>query len=105
MKSVKRALVVHAVLMAFASPAHSDESDGQALLKERCGRCHAVSAMSRSPIGPAPNLWDKLRTYPAERLEFELAEGMGSRHPAMPQIQFTSEEIASVQTYLATGQN
>jgi hypothetical protein len=28
-----------------------------------------------------------------ERLEFELAEGIGSRHKDMPQIQFSSEDI------------
>jgi mono/diheme cytochrome c family protein len=54
-----------------------------------------------SPIGLAPNLWEKLRTYPTERLEFELAEGIGSRHPTMPQVQFTAEEIAAIETYLA----
>jgi hypothetical protein len=45
-----------------------------------------------------------LRSYPSERLDFELAEDMGSRHPATPQIQFTSEEIAAVQNYLAGDQ-
>jgi cytochrome c len=100
MKTSVRAMTLGALLIAHAGPALSDETDGQALLKKRCGRCHAVSAQTKSPIGPAPNLWDKLRSYPSERLEFELAEGIGSRHKAMPQIQFTSEEIAAVQSYL-----
>jgi mono/diheme cytochrome c family protein len=104
MKTVGRALALQALMMAFACPAHSEESEGQSLLKKRCGRCHAVSAASKSPIGAAPNLWDKLRSYPSEQLDFELAEGMGSRHPAMPQIQFTAEEIAAVQSYLAVDQ-
>ncbi|MGZ9274004.1 MAG: c-type cytochrome [Nitrospira sp.] len=101
MKTLKRALALQVLVIALACPAHSDAREGQSLLKKRCGRCHAVSAVSKSPIGAAPNLWEKLRSYPSERLEFELAEGMGSRHPTMPQTQFTSEEIDAVQSYLA----
>ena len=73
--------------------------------EERCGQCHAVTPRSNSPIPHAPNLWEKLRSYPSERLEFEMAEGMGSRHPEMPQIQFSSEEIAAVQSYLSGDQD
>ena len=104
MKTFGCALALQVFIMAFACPAHSHESEGQSLLKKRCGRCHAVSAESKSPIGAAPNLWEKLRSYPSERLDFELAEGMGSRHPTMPQVQFTTEEIAAVQSYLAGAQ-
>ena len=101
MKSIVSAMALGILLVAPAGPVHSDDIEGQALLKKRCGRCHAVSAQIESPLGTAPNLWDKLRAYPSDRLEFELAEGMGSRHPEMPQIQFTDEDIAAVQTYLA----
>jgi len=89
------------LLIVTASPAQSIEAKGKALLEERCGRCHAVSAGVKSPLSNAPNLWDILRSYPTDHLEFELAEGMGSKHREMPQIQFTSEEISSVQNYLA----
>lgn len=92
------------LVLCFAGPARSEETVGQSILKDRCGRCHAVTTQSKSPIGLAPNLWERLQSYPSERLEFELAEGMGSRHPAMPQIQFSSEEIAAVQSYLAGDQ-
>jgi mono/diheme cytochrome c family protein len=101
MKMLASVMAVGVLLVADASPVHSVENDGQALLKQRCGRCHAVSPETKSPLGTAPNLWDKLQSYPSDQLEFELAEGMGSRHAAMPQIQFSSEEIAAVQTYLA----
>ncbi len=104
MRSLMSALALQILVLAFTDPARSDETDGQSILKDRCGRCHAVTPQSQSPIELAPNLWEKLRSYPFERLEFELAEGMGSRHPAMPQIQFSSEEIAAVQSYLSGGQ-
>jgi cytochrome c len=101
MQKAARALIFGFLLVGCARPAQSVENGGQALLESRCGRCHAVGAGSKSPLASAPNLWDTLRSYPADRLDFELGEGIGSRHSAMPQIQFTSEEIAIVQVYLA----
>jgi mono/diheme cytochrome c family protein len=74
---------------------------GRALLEKNCGRCQPLAAGTSSPLGQAPNLWIVLRTYPSERLEFELSEGIGSRHKDMPQIQFSSEEIQEIQDYLA----
>jgi cytochrome c len=100
--SVDLLAVLSVLIAGAASPAASAEHSGKVLLEERCGRCHAVSAGVKSPLGNAPNLWDVLRSYPPDQLEFELAEGMGSKHREMPQIQFTSEEIASVQNYLAS---
>jgi mono/diheme cytochrome c family protein len=70
------------------------------LLERHCGRCHALAADAQSPLAKAPNLWIVLASYPLERLEFELAEGIGSRHRDMPQVQFTAEEIASIKHYL-----
>ena len=74
---------------------------GRALLEKNCGRCHALSAGALSPLKEAPNLWIVLRSFPSERLEFELSEGIGSRHKDMPQIQFSSEEIERIENYLA----
>ena len=53
---------------------------GSALLEKNCGRCHALAAGALSPLKEAPNLWIVLRSFPSERLEFELSEGIGSRH-------------------------
>lgn len=96
-----RTVVLALVLLSFPTGAGADEAaDGKELLERNCGRCHAVSVDARSPLKDAPNLWIVLRSYPSERLEFELAEGIGSRHEAMPQVQFSSDEIARIQTYL-----
>lgn len=86
MKTLTRALALQILLVAFTGSARSDETSGRLILMDRCGQCHAVTPQSKSPIGIAPNLWEKLRSYPSERIEVEMAEGMGSRHPAMPQI-------------------
>jgi mono/diheme cytochrome c family protein len=77
-----------------------DDSEGKAILERNCGRCHAVVPDSMSPLKEAPNLWIVLGSYPAERLEVELGEGIGSRHREMPQIQFSEEDIWSIYYYL-----
>jgi hypothetical protein len=41
-----------------------------------------------------------LGNWPFERLDVELSEGVGSRHPDMPQIQFSPEDITSIYDYL-----
>lgn len=93
-------LALAALVAGLGSTARSADDPGRALLETRCGRCHGLAEGAKSRLPKAPNLWDTLRAYPTERLDFELAEGIGSRHPAMPQIQFTSEEVALVKTYL-----
>lgn len=88
-------------LASSMAGAHATAVDGRALLEKRCGGCHGVTAEAKSRVKSAPNLWDTLRTYPEDRLAFELAEGIGSRHRAMPQVQFTPDEVWAVQAYLA----
>jgi hypothetical protein len=38
--------------------------------------------------------------YPIDQLESGFAEGMGSRHRGMPQIQFSDEQVAAILSYL-----
>lgn len=94
--------LVLAALLAGPATAADDETliDGRALLAKNCGRCHAIDRSGASPLAQAPPLREIYRQRPDERLEFEFAEGMGSRHADMPQIQFSSEEIAAILTYL-----
>lgn len=92
------------IVLSLASSLHpalaETASEGKVLLEKNCGRCHAVVAGEASPLKTAPNLWDTLGTYPGERLEVELGEGIGSHHPTMPQIQFSDEDITSIYYYL-----
>lgn len=89
------------MLAAWLQPAlAAEDSEGKALLQKDCGRCHAIAAGEKSPLEKAPNLWTELRSYPVERLDFELAEGIGSRHEKMPQIQFSDEDITRIFYYL-----
>lgn len=88
------------VLLLWPGAGDAAVPPGKDLLQRHCGRCHALAADEASPLQKAPNLWIVLRSYPVERLEFELAEGIGSRHETMPQVQFTSDEIRSIEDYL-----
>jgi len=96
-----RAALILVVLACYTRPGLAAEiSEGRAILERNCGRCHAVDAGDASPLKEAPNLAIVLRSYPGERLELELGEGIGSRHRDMPQIQFSAEEITSIYYYL-----
>ncbi len=75
-------------------------SNGKTILQERCGRCHSIGKVGPSPLRQAPPLRDIYRRYAIEQLEFELSEGVGSRHRDMPQIQFSSEQIRKILEYL-----
>lgn len=103
MQTCWRPAALGLLLLLSADPCRAAEDAGdagKALLEKNCSRCHALTATSTSPLKEAPNLWIVLRSYPQERLEFELGEGIGSRHREMPQVQFSSEEIGSIERYL-----
>lgn len=85
---------------AFADSPTRRALEGRAILAQHCARCHAIDKASQSPLREAPPLRDIYRQYPLERLEFELSEGIGSTHPDMPQIQFSTEQIEKVLAYL-----
>ena len=76
------------------------QNNGKAILEGNCGRCHAVAPGVESPRGGAPNLSIVLQSYPAERLRAELTEGIRPKHPEMPQVSFSSDDIASIYFYL-----
>ena len=80
--------------------AANEREAGRAILEKNCSRCHGVVAGKPSPLADAPNLYTVLSTYPWERLEVELSEGIGSRHKEMPQIQFSMEDIEGIYYYL-----
>jgi mono/diheme cytochrome c family protein len=106
LEALRTVVRVAALLAALglSTPALSAEtSEGEALLERNCGRCHAVAAGDTSPLAAAPNLFTVLSSYPDERLDAELAEGIGSHHREMPQIQFTDEEITAIYYYLRGG--
>jgi cytochrome c len=96
------ALVVLGLWPALAAEGTSPAAEGKRLLeKNTCARCHAIEATGESPLKQAPPLRDVYRKRPAQELQFEFAEGMGSRHKDMPQVQFSSEQVDAILTYLS----
>ena len=56
----------------------------------------------RSPLPQAPPLREVYLKYPIDQLEEGFAEGMGSRHRDMPQIQFSDDQVAAILNYLGS---
>jgi hypothetical protein len=53
-----------------------------------------------APLAKATPLREVYLKYPIEQLEEGFAEGMGSRHRDMPQIQFSTEQVVAILSYL-----
>jgi cytochrome c len=88
------------VALAVESPGAA--SDGKALLEANCSRCHSIAETGVSPLEKAPPLREVYLKYPIEQLEEGFAEGMGSRHRDMPQIQFSPDQVSAILSYLGS---
>jgi mono/diheme cytochrome c family protein len=95
------ALVTIGLGAAVAADGPEAKIHGKRLLESNCARCHSIGATGESPLKQAPPLREIYRKYPVQKLQFEFAEGMGSRHRDMPQIQFSSEQVDGILTYLS----
>ena len=85
---------------ALSTSSDHTAADGALLLKNHCARCHSIAATDNSPLTQAPPLREIYLKYPIQQLESGFAEGMGSRHRGMPQIQFSIEEVDAILDYL-----
>ena len=83
-------------------PAYAAGSEGKAILENNCGRCHSLGASGESPLPQAPPLREVYLKYPIDQLEQGFAEGMGSKHRDMPQIQFTPDQVTAILNYLGS---
>jgi mono/diheme cytochrome c family protein len=83
-----------------AADASELEARGKAILQEKCGRCHAVEAAGESPLKIAPPMRDIYARFAPRELEHELLQGMVSKHKAMPQIEFSHEDVSAIMAYL-----
>jgi cytochrome c len=89
-------------LSAVANAADSSQlrSRGKVILQENCGRCHAIEAVGESPLKQATPMRDIYARFAPRELQAELREGMVSRHRAMPQIDFSDEDVDAILAYL-----
>jgi len=99
-------LVMLAILAYATSSAIGDQAlspaaqRGRALLLANCARCHAIDKVSPSPLKIAPPFRTLHLRYPVEDLEEPLAEGIITRHPAMPAFSFDPGQVADIIAYL-----
>lgn len=90
-----------ALPLATMLPAHGQEA-GNALAEKYCSRCHAIDSTGDSPFKDAPPFREIVGRYPVETLGEAFAEGITVGHPAMPEFEFTPEEIEELLTYLGS---
>lgn len=91
------AFMAAALQAAFAA---DDLKRGEELLKQNCGKCHAIGRAGESPDKEAPAFRILGQRYPIESLEEALGEGMMSGHPDMPEFQFDVDDVGAIIAYL-----
>lgn len=85
---------------AQAAPGDEAVRSGAALVETRCAACHATGRTQASPVAAAPPFRDLHRRYRVADLQEALAEGLVTRHPAMPEVALEAQEVADVIAYL-----
>jgi len=88
------------VANAIAADSGQLRSRGKVILQQNCGRCHATEAAGESPLKQAPPMRDIYARFAPRELQAELREGMVSKHRAMPQIDFSDEDVDAILAYL-----
>ena len=73
---------------------------GKLVLQQNCGRCHAIEVVGDSPLKNAPPMRDIYSRFHPRELKERLAEGLGSKHKEMPQIQFSDDDVYAIMSYL-----
>lgn len=99
-----RSLIVGLLVCLSATSGTAESSQlkvrGKVILQENCGRCHAIEAAGDSPLKQAPPMRDIYAWFAPRELQAELREGMVSQHRAMPQIDFSDEDVDAILAYL-----
>jgi mono/diheme cytochrome c family protein len=93
------------LLLCLAATSNAADSSqlrkkGKVLLENNCGRCHAIGASGSSPLREARPMRDIYARFAPRELQAELREGMVSKHRAMPQIDFSDEDVDAILAYL-----
>lgn len=100
LRSLVAGLLVCSAAGADAAGTGQLRSRGKVILEKNCGRCHAIGAVGASPLAQAPPMRDVYVRFAPRELQAELREGMVSKHRAMPQIDFSDEDVDAILAYL-----
>ncbi len=77
---------------------------GRSLVEANCSSCHAVGNIDASPAPEAPPFRRLSEGYRVSTLEEALTKGISAGHPAMPEFEFSIEEVGSIVVYLQSVQ-
>jgi cytochrome c len=94
------ALAAMVLVTANAAADEAQLKQGEALLSQNCGRCHAVGRAGNSARPDAPAFRTLGTRYPIEALEEALGEGIMSAHPDMPEFVFDGPQVGAIIGYL-----
>lgn len=95
--------LIACVILTLSGETRADPaSPGHALAQSHCVACHAVGVDDRSANADAPPLRTLSARYDVSTLQEALAEGITVGHPAMPELQFSPDEVAALIAYLET---
>ena len=93
------------LLLGSVAQAQDPVRHGRALLKEFCGRCHAIGKSGRSQHRNAPPFRTLGRSFDLDRFARALERGISSGHPDMPGFKFSEDDARAASAYLRTIQN
>ncbi|MEQ1610114.1 MAG: cytochrome c [Hyphomonadaceae bacterium] len=88
------------VVACASSPMKTELDRGRLLVEANCSSCHAVGGIDASPAPEAPPFRRLSEGYRVSTLEEALTKGISAGHPAMPEFEFTTEDVKSILAYL-----
>lgn len=93
-----------AVAGCVSSPTGMALDRGRLLVEANCSSCHAVGDSDASPAPEAPPFRRLSEGYRVSTLEEALTKGISAGHPAMPEFEFTADDVKSIIGYLQSVQ-
>ena len=94
-----RLYLATALLLVPLNAGADPVKDGEALVRQNCAGCHAVTEEDASPNPRAIPFRFLGRLYPIEHLEEALAEGIMVSHE-MPEFVLEAEQVTALIKYL-----
>lgn len=73
---------------------------GREIAQAHCASCHALGASSDSPAPEAPAFRTLSQSFRVATLEDALTHGIGTGHPAMPEMQLPQRDVHALVAYL-----
>ncbi len=97
-----RIVLLCLLMLSWAAEAQASgpSRHGRALVREFCGKCHAVGLRDRSRHPAAVPLRKLGERFDLDALPRSLDRGISGSHPAMPQVKFSPEDARDLRDYL-----